>query len=367
MALARRDFLFGMGALASVPWTSPRAAADTLDAVPSVLESLEGSLTIQDDVGQHLVVKSPMTRFVVFNRYTAEFVRALAGNEIIVGVGAEIAKDIAYWPNLHASVTGEGQSQPNYEAIVATRPDAVLMPRNTGWDTGQRLLAPFDIPVIVITAWDILKHEANISLLGELSGKTARAAELNAFYRHYRDLLVARTAGLQRKRVYLEEVGNYKTVLKGSGWHDMIELAGGINIFGDLAGSDQRVSRGNIQSFDIDPEEIAARKPDIMIKLQPSQYAPHTKDFSIDVLKAIAARPCCARLPAIEAGEVYHISYFLAGGCSKIIGALQLAKWLYPQEFADVDPGKAMRIWLEHYQSVPYPGGYWVSLAQIRS
>jgi hypothetical protein len=25
------------------------------------------------------------------------------------------------------------------------------------------LLAPFDIPVIVITAWDVLKHEANVS------------------------------------------------------------------------------------------------------------------------------------------------------------------------------------------------------------
>jgi iron complex transport system substrate-binding protein len=156
------------------------------------------------------------------------------------------------------------------------------------------------------------------------------------------------------------------TVLKGSGWHDMIEIAGGINIFGNVKVTDQPIAPDYVQSFAIDPEEIAARRPDIFVKLQPNQYAPQSKRFSADVLNAIAKRPCCTNLPGIEAGEVYHMSYFLAGGCSKIIGALQLAKWLYPQEFADIDPDEAMRLWLERFQYVSYPGGYWISLAQIR-
>jgi len=360
MEFDRRHFM--LGTLGTFIPASLQAA----DIFPFAERLADDTLAIEDDLGSRIVLRLPVTRLVVFNRYTAEFVRALSGSDVMVGIGADTTKDSTYWPNLQAAIMGSGQTHPNYEAIIATQPDCVLFPRNSEWEAARRLLAPFNIPVLVITAWDILKHEANISMLGLLLQKETRAAELNAFYRHYRDLLKERTSGLTRKRVYFEEVGNYKTVLKGSGWHDMIEMAGGVNIFGDLASSDQRAARGNVQSFDVDPEEIAARKPDIIVKLQPNQYSPHTKAFSTDVLNALAMRSCCANLPLVAAGQIYHISYFLAGGCSKITGALQVAKWLYPDAFADIDPGDAMRVWLEHYQSVPYPGGYWISLAQIR-
>jgi iron complex transport system substrate-binding protein len=364
--LKRRSFLTGMAACASLHVQRACASAETRDVLPSFKGHGDHALSIRDDLGARLVVKAPMSRLVVFNRYTAEFVRAVAGSEVIIGVDAATAKDRAYWPNLHAAITGEGQTHPNYEAIVTAQPDCVLLPRNGDWESARRSLAPFDIPVIVITAWDVLKHEANVSLLGRLLAKEARAAELNAFYNYYRNIISLRTAGLARKRVYFEEVGDYMTVLKGSGWHDMIEIAGGINIFGNVKVTDQPMAPDYVQSFAIDPEEIAERSPDIFVKLQPNQYAPHSKGFSAAVLNAIAKRPCCTNLPAIETGEVYHMSYFLAGGCSKITGALQLAKWLYPQEFADIDPGEAMRVWLERFQYVSYPGDYWISLAQIR-
>jgi hypothetical protein len=54
-------------------------------------------------------------------------------------------------------------------------PDCVLLPGNGAWKSTRRLLTPFDTPVIVITAWDVLKHQANVSLLGTLLGKEARA------------------------------------------------------------------------------------------------------------------------------------------------------------------------------------------------
>jgi iron complex transport system substrate-binding protein len=70
-----------------------------------------------------------MTRLVAFNRYAAEFVRALAGCEVIIGIGADTAKGKAYWPNLHAATTGEGQTHPNYEAIVTVQSDCVAVLR----------------------------------------------------------------------------------------------------------------------------------------------------------------------------------------------------------------------------------------------
>ena len=203
-------------------------------------------------------------------------------------------------------------------------------------------------------------------MLGRLYGRPQQAANLNAFYRRYRNLLAQRLQGVVRKRVYIEEVGNYKTLLKGSGWHDMVELGGGHNVFGDITLFDQSSARGSVQGFSVDPEEILARRPDVIIKLQPGQYEPHSRAFSIQVLQAIAARPGFEQLPATRSGQIYHMSYYLASACSKIVGALQIACWLYPERFADIAPERVMRTWLEQFQQVPALGGYTVSLAALR-
>jgi iron complex transport system substrate-binding protein len=222
--------------------------------------------------------------------------------------------------------------------------------------------------VFVITGWDVLKHEWNVALLGRLLARPERAAKLNAFYRGYRDLLETRLLGVPRKRVYIEEVGDYKALLKGSGWHDMVETGGGVNVFGDVNILDQPKARGTVQGFDTDAEEILARKPDVLIKLYSNQQIAIDAIEARTVLTRLVARPGFANLPAVERGEVYSLSYYHASACSKIVGALRIAKWLYPDRFADVDPDEAMRIWLEDFQGVAAPtsgpgsGRYWTSL-----
>ncbi|MFJ9534829.1 ABC transporter substrate-binding protein [Herbaspirillum sp. NPDC101396] len=330
------------------------------------------SLTFKDDVGRELTLKTPLKRVVVFNRYTTEFVRAVAGMQPVVGVDIDSARSHSYWPTVTpAMLAGQGQSSPNYEAIVAMQPDAVFFPRNSDWQKAATVLGRFGIPVVVVTAWDVLKHEENVTLFGRLFEQPQRATKLNAFYRRYRDLLAQRLQNLpmaQRKRVYIEEVGAYKTLLKGSGWHDMVEVGGGVNVFRDVSVLSQPSARGSVQGFSVDPEEVVARMPDVIVKLEPGQYEPHSRAFSLQVLEAVAARPGFDRIPAVRNPpvQVYHISYYLAGGCSKIIGALQIAKWLYPDRFKDIDPDQVMRTWLEDFQQVPAPGGYTASLAELR-
>lgn len=337
---------------------------------PAHAQTSAHTLRFRDDVGRELTLKTPLKRVVVFNRYTTEFVRAVAGMQVVVGVDIDSARSHAYWPTVTpAMLAGQGQSSPNYEAIVAMQPDAVFFPRNSDWQKAATVLGRFGIPVVVVTAWDVLKHEENVTLFGQLFEQPQRADKLNAFYRHYRDLLAQRLQNIpmaQRKHVYIEEVGAYKTLLKGSGWHDMVEVGGGINVFGDVSMLNQPSARGSVQGFSVDPEEIIARRPDVIIKLEPAQYEPHSREFSKQMLEAVAARPGFDRVPAVRNGQVYHISYYLAGGCSKIIGALQIAKWLYPDRFTDIDPDQVMRSWLEDFQQVPAPGGYTAKLAELR-
>lgn len=335
---------------------------------PGAVAAARRTLTVVDDLGRPVTLTLPVRRTVVFNRYDVEFVRAVGGMDRIAGLDGGTAKERDYWPGvIDAMVAGQGQTEVDYEKVVALRPDLVLIPRNGDWKAMEAALAPFHIPVVVLTGWDVLKHERNIEQLGQIYEQPARAAELNAFYRRYRDLLRTRLAGAPPRRVYFEEVGDYKTVLPGSGWHDMIELAGGKNVFDDVqVEAGKAEGRGAVQGFVVDPEAVVARRPEVIIKLQPGRYAPHPRAFSQGVLEAIAARPGFSRTPALQRQEVYHMSYYLAGGCSKVIGALQIAKWLYPERFADVDPDAAMREWLTTFQGVPYPGGYWTSLSEVR-
>lgn len=320
----------------------------------------------RDDLGREIALPVPVTRVVVFNRYTTEFIRAIAGMDVVVGFDVDVQKSGAYWPNVtSAMVVGQAQSNaaPNYEAIVATRPDVVFFARNGPWEEASRVLAPFDIPVFVITGWDVLKHEENVTALGRIFDRVPQAERLNAFYRHYRDLLRTRLAGVTRKRVYIEEVGDYKALLKGSGWHDMVESGGGINVFGDINILDQPTTRGTVQGFDTDAEEILTRRPDVLIKLYSNQHIAIDEPAAQEVLRRFVARPGFRDLTAVASRQVYSLSYYHASACSKIVGALQIAKWLHPERFTDVDPDEAMRAWLEDFQGVPAPGHYWSALA----
>ena len=322
------------------------------------------AVTITDDLGRAVRLSLPLRRVVVFNRYTTEFIRAIGAMPMVVGVDFDGDKFPDYWPGVTRKMyAGSGQNSPNFEAIVSMQPDAVFMPRNSDWKKTAGILEGFGIQVVVLTGWDLLKHEWNVELLGRLFGQREKAAQLNAFYRQWRDELRTRLRGAMPKKVYFEEVSNNRTVLKGSGWHDMVEAGGGANVFGDISIPGQSSVRGNVQNFEVDPEEIEARAPEVIIKLQPGQYRPHPPGFSVQQLEQIAQRPGLAATPAVKTGQVYHLSYYLASGCSKITGALQIAQWLHPERMRGVDVDAVMGRWLRDFQGVPAQTGYWQQLA----
>lgn len=324
----------------------------------AITPSFAETRTLIDDAGREVVLDLPIERAVVFNRYAVEFVRAVGGTHRIVGVDASTLRAAGYFPEYDdGMIVGAGQTEPNYEAIVALDPDIVIMPRNGVYEEAARQLEPFGIPVIVITAWDTLQHVENVTLIGELFGEQDRADALNDFYTGYMDLMAERLEGVEPRRVYLEETRPYVTVTPGSGWHDMIEAGGGINVFGDIDIAREPSSRGNENAFTVDPEEIIARAPDVVIKLHPLSYATIEEESWAAAWDELTARQEIIGSPAGQNGEVYLINYMLAGGSSKVTGALQVAKWLHPELFADIEPEEAMREWIEIHQGLPYQAG----------
>jgi iron complex transport system substrate-binding protein len=323
------------------------------------------TMSVVDDLDRKVEIPFPVTRVIAFNRYNAEFFRAVGGADVLVGLDQDAANHEEYWPGFDLSDTVGSSSEPNYEKLVSLQPDVVVFARNSVWEEAAEKLKPFGIPVVVITGWDVEKHVENIMLVGQMLGKPERAAELNQFYLDHMNLVAERLAGIPKKSIYLEKVPAFHTPLEGSGHHMMIVQAGGDSIFGHIKFSEQPQSKGNVHEFEVDPEQILLSDPDVIVKyMQSGSYLPPTQDELKAVYDELVNRPGWDALQAVNNNRVHVISFFPAGGCSKMVGVMYVAKWLHPERFEDLDPDAVMREWLENYQGVPYPGDYYYSPAQ---
>jgi iron complex transport system substrate-binding protein len=326
------------------------------------------TITIIDDLEREVEIPFPVTRVVAFNRYNSEFFRAVGGIDVLVGIDEGALKHDQYWPGFDpANVVGSSGStdDPDYEKIVSLQPDVVVFARNSAWEAAAEKLKPFGISVVVITGWDVEKHVENITLVGQMLDKPERAAELNQFYLDHMNLVAERLKDIPKKTIYLEKVPAFHTPLEGSGHHMMIVQAGGDSIFGHIKFSEQPQSKGNVHEFEIDPEHILLSDPDVIVKyMQSGSYLPPTQEELKAVYDELVNRPGWDALQAVKNNHIHVISFFPAGGCSKMVGVMYVAKWLYPELFEDLDPDAVMRKWLEKYQGVPYPGDYYYSPTQ---
>ena len=169
--------------------------------------------------------------------------------------------------------------------------------------------------------------------------------------------------------VYYESHGfgiDYMTCLVGSGWHDMIDAAGGVNIFSDVIIHTQPKSKGSVHSFEVDPEAILIKNPDLILRMMPGAealigtgtYFPNPQSEMKETWQRLVSRPGWSQLNAVKNNQVYVAVLPAFGAYCKLMGTVQLAKWLYPDIFPDLDPEAIMRNWYEEYQGVDYPGGY---------
>ncbi|GEL25036.1 iron ABC transporter substrate-binding protein [Pseudonocardia sulfidoxydans NBRC 16205] len=340
------------GACSAAPPGSGSSAATTATDAPRRTE------TVIDDQGRAVELQVPVRSVVAFNTFNVEFIRAVGAYDTVLGLdgGSAGADYTGYWPGRDTSTTvGKGQAEPNYEQLAALKPEVVIFPRNGSWQDAEPKLAAFGIKTLVVTGWDQAKHVFNVDLIGKIFDHRDKATQLNAFYTRYKDLLATRLAGVTPKRVYLENDKDYGSPIPGSGWHDMIVSGGGTNIFGDVVFGTDGAARGSVHQFDIEPEAVLARDPQLVIRNTGGGYALASADDPATVGRALLARPGWDRISAVRDNAIQVTSSFPMNACSKIIGSLYVAKWLHPEKMTDIDPDAVMREWIETYQGVPLP------------
>lgn len=300
-------------------------------------------LTIVDDQDREVVLPGPAQTAVVVNSYSNEFVRAIGAGDRVVGVDRASLDRLPYLELAEDQVIAEGLDQLNYEAIAQLRPDVVILPRNAVWQEALEQLSAFDIPVVIATAWDTEVVDATLTLLGQVFGLAEGAQAVLDFRAEIAGILEENLADVEPVTVYFETVEPYLTTLPGSGFHAMIEAAGGANIFDDASGGDAQ------EELTVDPSEVVLRDPQfVMHEFEPSAEPVDRFDA---LREDLGSRPGWAGLSALAEGRVAIANGWATSALGKSIGALYLGTWLHPEAMDGVAPEEYLDRWVTEFQS----------------
>ena len=214
----------------------------------------------------------------------------------------------------------------------------------------------------------------SILLLGQVFEKQAAAGNLINFYVTEMQKVYSVATQIdqdEKPLVFIEGAAN-------SGWGDgslstwgssnmgrFVELAGGINYGTTLFG----MGRGKVN-----PEQMLVIDPDVIMgtganwtKAKPTTgavllgYKAEPGD-SLKRLWAIASRPGWETLKAVKNRRVYSIYHQFYNSPYHFVAIQQIAKWIYPDRFADLDPEKTFIDFHDRFLPISYSGLFWIGL-----
>ena len=230
----------------------------------------------------------PAERIVCLTEETVETLYLLGEERRIVGVSgyavrpARVRKEK---PRVSSFISAD------VEKILALDPDLVLTFSDLQADIAAELIRR-SVAVHAFNQRDVAGILAMIRTLGALVGAAAKADALAADLARRLDAARERAAGLARRpRVYFEEWDD--PMISGIRWvAELVEIAGGIDVFPDLS------KRKNAKDRIVSPPELIAAAPDIIIGSWCG------KKF---VPAKVAARPGFAAIPAVRGGFLREI------------------------------------------------------------
>jgi len=317
---------------------------------------------IVDSSGREVTIYKPLEKIVIFNSETVEVLRSLKAQDKIIGVGKYTLEDSTYFPEL-SELPGVGSVwTPDLEAVLELHPDAVFVYAtfmNTSADDIQSALQSADPNMVVVRADCFMpeSYEAEVEMLGTVLEREEEASEFLEFYKGCLDPIGTVVSGLSeddKPAVYFESWVDYRTATQGAAWHDKLVMAGGKNLFGDLA----------LSYTDIDPESVIERNPEIVIKLcgaGDQNFGGYDEDDTseMEALRdAVASRPGWDAIDAAKNDQVYVLSNDILGGAQHFIGVAYLAKLFHPDLFSDLEPAIIHREYLTRFQGLELQGIY---------
>nr|WP_244314352.1 MULTISPECIES: ABC transporter substrate-binding protein [unclassified Pannonibacter] len=264
------------------------------------------------------------------------------------------------------------------EQAVALKPDVIIMNTEAKSATEEagyiEKLAKVGIPLVYIDFREkpMQNTDASMRIIGKLFGKEARAEEFVSFRQEQMATVtdrLAKAGDLKKPVVFMERAGGYSDdccmSFGNENFGKMVDLAGGINMAAEFI-------PGTFGT--VNPEQIIASNPDQVIITGSNWelYVPGGKWVGVgpgaDAAKAraklagLTERPAFTGIKAVKDQNVHAIWHQFYNSPYQFIAVQQIAKWLHPDLFQDVDVDATFKELHTRFLPVEYRPGYFVSL-----
>ena len=209
-------------------------------------------------------------------------------------------------------------------------------------------------------------------ILGTITGEQDRAAEFIKFRNEKIAVITDRLAKANPTKpdVFIERAAGFSDEccmsFGNENFGKMVEIAGGTNIAATII-------PGTFGT--INPEQVVASNPDQVIATGASweAYSPGGAWVGLGPnadmkeahrkLEGLMERPAFTGIKAVENGKIHAVWHQFYNSPYQFVVIEQMAKWLHPDLFADIDPEGSFRELHERFLSTPYQPGYFVSIS----
>jgi iron complex transport system substrate-binding protein len=292
--------------------TAPTQPATAQKPAPAAATGKQTTypVTVKDDLGRDVTIPAEPKRIVSVAPSNTELLFALGKGSVLVG-----RSDFDDYPAEVASIPSiGGWMPPNFEKIVAAKPDLMLLVGGSD-DARKKLVEEYKLNVFVLDPQTFDQAYDGIKRLGVAINAQEAAekvvADMQAAVKEVTDKVAKATA---KPKVYYE-VWDEPLMTVGAGTYidDMIRIAGGINVAADTKGW-----------ATVNAELIAKANPDIIIA------------SSADIEGKIKARPTWAEFKAVKDGKVVVVAdanHVSRPGPRLVLGLQFFAKTIHPELF----------------------------------
>lgn len=290
-------------------------------------------------------------RIVVLNSDGLEVMRALKAADMVVGISDVIAKEPSFWGKYSKFPMAGGWRDPDYEAIAKLKPDYVLSYVKSPGAEADDKLGRLGIKMLRYDFYKISVFEEEVKSFASVIGRQKEAAELLGWWEPLFNRIKDDTAKVKElPKVYIEGYGIFRSSGPGSGFHEMITLAGGKNIAGGAS----------IPYLEVEPEWVYTQKPAYVVKMIPDRdcYGGGCGGRLKETYDEIKSRQGLRLLDSVRNGKILVLTSDLGPGPRALLGVVEMAKRLHPELFKNMNPAALNAEYLKRFQGLKYSGIY---------
>jgi iron complex transport system substrate-binding protein len=332
-------------------------------------------------MGKEVEIPYPVERIASLTPTAIEVICALGAGSRIVGIDQFTKWNPEFFPMLKnkPSIGMPMGMPPNYEKIADLRPQVVISYASPLWyypDLEEKM-DPFGIKVLRMDFYLPETFASEVSTLGKMLGKGERAREYLDFALSHVEKIKQRVEDLkpeERVKVYFEFFMPYVSYGESRSGGELVNLAGGDNIFGRGKGGKVKMP-GLLEAYAymVNPVSIVTKNPQVIIKdymdmagmmtgmitgVKKTGYTGKPDPSMMrKAREGIMERPGFRGIDAVKEGRVYTFAFGeLATSPRWPVALGYMAKWFYPHLFPDLDPQSFHQEWLKRWHDLEYKG-----------